>query len=164
MTIQTAEFDARGSRIKKVAMYSGSFDAWVPHPSGTPEGWGTDLASRSFLGVTVITRIILPPPVLRKDGAPARNVETFVGSSHCRARVGQYVHWFRHDDVTHNADSKLRLKTLQGSDGDPLHAVVIEEPEAAMAGDGPEMDVSRLGETSQIRGHDKSMAIRLPHR
>ncbi len=36
--------------------------ARVPHPLGTPKGWGTDHDSKGTSSVMVIARTVLPPP------------------------------------------------------------------------------------------------------
>jgi len=77
----------------------------------------------------------------------------------CSGQTGSGIRCVRRSDL-HQPHSPLVIL----ADGDVLCADVMEKGEAAMARNGPEVDVSGLVESSQMRRYDESIAIRLPHR
>ena len=68
-------------------------------------------------------------------------------------RVQQDVDMFRHHDVTDEADAERRLQRPQRFDNDTFHAVVVEELQPTVAGDGPKVRVSGLVVAVQMRRH-----------
>ncbi len=63
-------------------------------------------------------------------------------------RQKKNVHMLRHHHVPYEANVELHLQPFLCGDDDSLHPVVMENAEAAIAGDGPEVDVTGLVESS----------------
>jgi hypothetical protein len=78
--------------------------------------------------------------------------------------IEQEVDVVRHDHVAHETDVVLTLQEFQTVNDDLFHGIMLEERQAAMTGNRPEVYVPRFVDSSQARGHGYLITIRLPHR